>query len=414
MLGTPPDIPTKGMNMTETLTRDAVAGSDREADYLQRARSIAPLIRQEAAAIEEGRTITKPVADALVELGLHGMLVPAELGGGGLLPSEGMRVFEEITKSDASTGWAWMASEWGTAGVVGYLDPAVTKELMSKDEPFIVAGQLLPRYPGVQVEGGYIIDGKYSFASGSDHATWVGAGFFVADEQGNPILGENGQPQARIALLPKNQVEFEKNWDVWGLAGTGSNDYTITKQFVPAEYTTPTFGGTPTRSETMYKLTNELAGGLPHAPIALGIATRALEIVASITAGKTRPTYTVPVGDAEIFRIDFARKEANLQAARLYCYEVTKAAEAAVNSGQAVTPEHIARVSQMLSWVHEVAADVVTFAHRWGGSQSIGRKSTLGRFVRDMNVATQHLLVDPIMLVNAAGVLLPIYAEAEA
>jgi alkylation response protein AidB-like acyl-CoA dehydrogenase len=139
-----------------------------------------------------------------------------------------------------------------------------------------------------------------------------------------------------------------------------------------------------------------------------------LELVASVTAGKTRPTYTVPVGDAEIFRIDFARKEANLQAARLYCYEVTKAAEAAVNSGQAVTPEHIARVGQMLSWVHEVAADVVTFAHRWGGSQSIGRKSTLGRFVRDMNVATQHLLVDPIMLVNAAGVLLPIYAEAEA
>ena len=104
MLGTPPDIPTKGMNMTETLTRDAVAGSDRGADYLQRARSIAPLIRQEAAAIEEGRTITKPVADALVELGLHGMLVPAELGGGGLLPSEGMRVFEEIVPQGRRRG----------------------------------------------------------------------------------------------------------------------------------------------------------------------------------------------------------------------------------------------------------------------------------------------------------------------
>lgn len=407
------DIRTKGMNMTETLTHEAIADSAREADYLQRARSIASLIREEAAAIESDRTITKPVADALVELGLHGMLIPEELGGGGLLPSEGMRVFEEVAKSDASTGWAWMASEWGTAGVIGYLASEVVEELLSRDEKFIVAGQLLPRHPGVQVEGGYIINGGYSFASGSDHATWIGAGFYVADEQGNPILGENGQPQARIALLPRDQVEFENNWDVWGLAGTGSHDYTVSKKFVRAEYTTPTFGGTPTRSETMYKLTNELAGGLPHASIALGIATRALELVANVTAGKMRPNYTVPVGDADFFRIDFARKEANLQAARLYVYDVTRSAEAVVNAGDPVTPEHVARVQQMLSWVHEVTSDIVEFAHRWGGSQSIGRTSTLGRFVRDMHVATQHLLVDPKMLVDAAGVLLPVYAQAE-
>lgn len=31
-----------------------------------------------------------------------------------------------------------------------------------------------------------------------------------------------------------------------------------------------------------------------------------------------------------------------------------------------------------------------------------------------MNVATQHLLVDQKMLVDAAAVLLPIYAQAEA
>lgn len=399
--------------MTETLSPETLPTPSKEADYLQRARSIASLIREEAAAIERDRTITKPVADAFVELGLHGMLVPEELGGGGLLPSEGMRVFEEVTKADASVGWAWMASEWGTSGVLGYLPPQTAAELTSGDEKFIAAGQLLPRHPGIEVEGGYIIDGDYSFASGSDHATWIGAGFFVADSDGKPILGENGQPQARIALLPRDKVEFSKNWDVWGLAGTGSHDYRVTKQFVPAEHTTPTFGGTATRSEVMYKLTNEFAGGLPHAPIALGIASRALELVAELTTGKMRPNYTVPVGEADFFRIDFARKEAELQAARLYTYEVTRSAEAAVAAGEPITPEHIARVSQMLAWVHEVALGVVEFSHRWAGTKSIGSTSTLGRYVRDMHVATQHLLVDPKMLVDSAGVLLPIYASAQ-
>jgi alkylation response protein AidB-like acyl-CoA dehydrogenase len=67
----------------------------------------------------------------------------------------------------------------------------------------------------------------------------------------------------------------------------------------------------------------------------------------------------------------------------------------------------------MLAWVHEIALDAVEFAHRWGGSKSIASTSTLGRYVRDMHVATQHLLVDPKMLVDSAAVLLPIYAQAQ-
>lgn len=382
------------------------------ASYLDRVHALTPLVREQAAEIEAGRTITKTVADAITEAGLHGMLIPEALGGGGLLPSEGMRVFEEMTKADASVGWAWMASEWGTAGVVGYLQPETLQEMMSGDEPFIVAGQLLPRHPGTQVEGGFIIDGDYSFASGSDHATWIGAGFFVADDSGAPILGENGQIQLRIALMPKAQVDLKGNWEVWGLAGTGSHDYRVDKVFVPFEHTTPTFGGTATRPEPMYKFGNEFAGGLPHAPIALGIAARALELIAELTTGKMRPNYTVPVGEADFFRIDFARKEADLQAARLYAYSVVEQAEAAVAAGEPITAEMVARASQMLAWSHEVASGIVAFAHRWGGSKSIGSTSELGRYSRDMQVATQHLLVDPKMLVDAAAVLLTTYAEA--
>ncbi|WP_255220194.1 hypothetical protein [Gordonia terrae] len=73
--------------MTEVLSPEATQASSREADYLERARSIASLIRDEAEAIERERTITKPVADALVELGLHGMLIPEDLGVGVCCPA---------------------------------------------------------------------------------------------------------------------------------------------------------------------------------------------------------------------------------------------------------------------------------------------------------------------------------------
>ncbi|MGV6990833.1 acyl-CoA dehydrogenase family protein [Gordonia amicalis] len=327
--------------MTQTLSRETT-GENSEAnaaDYLARVREITPLIRTEAEAMERERKLTPAVAQAFEDKQLHMALVPTDLGGGGLSPSQGMHLYEEMAKADASTAWAYMASSWATAEVLGYLEPTVIEKLLAQPGGFIMAGQLLPRHPGVQVDGGYIINGYFSFASGSDHATWMGAGFFVADADGNPILGENGQPQARVAMMPKDQVDLKYNWDVWGLAGTGSHDYSISEKFVPAEYTIPTFGGTPTRSDIMYKLSNEFVGG-------------------------------------------------------------------------SVTPEDLARGSQMLAWIHEVTDQVVAFAHRWGGSRSIGRTSELGRYVRDMHVATQHLLVDPKMMVDAAAVLLPIYAEA--
>lgn len=130
--------------MTETLTREADAGSSREADYLQRVRSITPLIRAEAESMERAQTLSDTVRAAIAEQDLHYMLVPTELGGGGLLPSEGLRVYEEMAKADASTAWAFMATSWSTAEVIGYLKPEVAKKLTSGDEPFIVAGQLLP------------------------------------------------------------------------------------------------------------------------------------------------------------------------------------------------------------------------------------------------------------------------------
>ncbi|BBZ61876.1 acyl-CoA dehydrogenase family protein [Mycolicibacterium monacense] len=399
--------------MTETLTREAGTGTPL-AEYLQRVRAITPLIRAEAEGMERAQTLSDAVRDAIAEQDLHRMLVPTELGGGGLLPSEGLRVYEEMAKADASTAWAFMATSWSTAEVLGYLKPEVAKDLMSRDEDFRVAGQLLPRYPAKQVEGGLIVEGNFAFASGSDHATWIGAGVFLADEDGNAILGEDGQPQPRVAMFPKAEIDLKQNWDVWGLGATGSHDYRVDKKFAPDEHTIVTFGGTPYRSETIYKLSNEFVGPLPHVPVVLGIATRALELLAAVAIKKFRPNYGGPIGEADIFKIEFARMEALLHAVRLSFYDLVESTEATVDAGHTRTPEQMARMRQQLAFSHETMDTIVGFAHRWSGSQSIGRTSTLGRYVRDMQVATQHLLVDPKFLADAATDLLPIYAAAGA
>ena len=378
------------------------------AEYLERARSLAPLIMNEASAIERNGAVSKVVVDALVEQQLFWCLVPTGLGGGGVSMADAIRVAEEISRADGSTGWAFMATAFSTAVIAGFVEPATAQEYFLAEKPAIVAGQLLPRHPGVRVDGGYRLDATWGFASGSDFATIIGAGFLPADADGNLLLGEDGAPMARIALIPREEIHFLGNWDVWGLVGTGSYDYAVHQLFVPDRHTMATLSTHPHQPEPVFKLGPLAIGSLGHAANALGLATRALQEVVTICSGKRRPNYAASVGESELFRLEFARAEASLQAARLYVHGVVGAAEAA-GAASAVTPEHLARISQAVTWTQQVATEVVTFAHRWGGSQSIRDDSALGRCMRDASIATQHVLVDPMTLVAAAEGIMPGY-----
>jgi alkylation response protein AidB-like acyl-CoA dehydrogenase len=397
--------------MTDTLSRPATDVIGDGARYVAAARDLAPLIDAEADGMESGRAISEAVVDALAEKGLFWVLVPSEWGGAGLGIVDSLKVIEELARSDGSTGWAVMANAFSTGVAAGFLDETGGRELFAGEDKGITAGMILPTGKGVRVEGGYKINGTYGFGSGSGHASWIGAGFVVHDDEGNPELGADGAtPVCRVAFVPRSEVEFLGGWDVMGMVATGSDNYTVTDVFVPEAHAMDTFSTIPTRPESVYKLGLLGIGVGGHAPVALGIAQRALEEIAVVAAAKTRPGYPSVIGDSDMFRRDFAKNEALLQAARRYVYDAHADAEAAAAAGD-LTDEQRARLRQVTTWVQGVAQDVVTFAYNWGGSASIRNPSVLGRCMRDISVGAQHMLVEPMTLVEAAGPILAGYTN---
>ncbi|MFX6250391.1 flavin-dependent monooxygenase, partial [Acinetobacter baumannii] len=79
------------------------------------------------------------------------------------------------------------------------------------------AGGLFPLQPAEQVEGGWMVNGTWKFASGCKGADVLGVGIGAA------VPGQAGS-KPRTAVLPPEQVEIIDNWDVMGLVGTGSHD----------------------------------------------------------------------------------------------------------------------------------------------------------------------------------------------
>mgnify|MGYP002147433385 CR=1 FL=1 len=231
------------------------------------------------------------------------------------------------------------------------------------------------------------------------------------DEDGNPILDANGEPDCRIAFLPREEIEFLGNWDVMGMVGTGSYDYAVHDRFVPDKYTMETFATDPTQEEPVFQLGLLGIGVGGHAPVALGLAQRALQEIAGIVSTKVRPGYEGHVGDSDLFKLDFARNEAQFRAAQAFVYEVFGDAQASAAAGIEITEEQRARLRQATTWVQGVAGDIVTFAARWAGSATVRNPSALGRCVRDAAVATQHALVDRMTLVDAEPAIIAGYLK---
>ena len=218
--------------------RSRAAGSESGetlgADYIERARQLGPMIEAAADEIERRRDLPEPIVAALAERGLFRLLLPHSLGGAELPPAAYVPVVEEIAKHDASVAWC-LGQACGCTMTAAYLAPEVAREIFGGERGIVAWGPPGPAEARM-APGGYSLTGTWSFASGSHHATWLGAHVAVFAEDGTPRLRPDGSPVFRTLLFPKPQAVMTDIWHVIGLRGTGSDSYTVTGLFVPEDH----------------------------------------------------------------------------------------------------------------------------------------------------------------------------------
>jgi 3-hydroxy-9,10-secoandrosta-1,3,5(10)-triene-9,17-dione monooxygenase len=187
-----------------------------------------PVLRQRAQEAEDHRMVPAESVKALAETGFFRLLQPASAGGLEADPVTFFTAVRLIASACGSTGWV--------SSVVGVhpwqlalFPPQAQQDVWGADPETRMSSSYAPTGKAKLVEGGYQLDGRWSFSSGCAHASWVLLGGIVTNDEGQPV-------DFCTFLVPASDYTIDDVWDTVGLRGTGSNDIVVGDVFVPRHH----------------------------------------------------------------------------------------------------------------------------------------------------------------------------------
>ncbi len=341
-------------------------------DLVAAASTLAEVARTTAVESERNRRVSPELIELLRGSGVSGAGVPRSAGGRAIDPSVLLGLIETVSAGDGSAGWVTMI--YLTSSVAGhYLDPAGVEEVFAEGPGSLTSGVLAPRGTAKRVEGGYIINGTWPFASGSVDASWLTVGAMV-------------EGSGRLSFfLPRTEFEILDTWDVMGLRATASHDVTINDRFVPDSRVFD-LAGPPQTKEPIARLPllGLLAAGI--GAVCLGIARAAIDEASELAGIKVPTGSKRRLIDRPAIQEDIGRAETMVAAARSYLMGLA-APDAAISI------EDRARLRMAATFAVSMSREAVDLMYTAGGGSSLYSGSPLQRRFRDIHAATQHMMV---------------------
>ena len=365
------------------------SASQSDESLVGRATDLVPLIREHAQQGTEDRRVTPEVIQALQEAGFFRMLVPRRYGGLETNMRTLMEVVAEVARGDGSTGWALALLAIDTWFAALYPEQA-QDEVFGANPEAKLCGCFSAPTRSDRVEGGYIVSGRWPYASGSFAADWAILGMGMA-------VPEGGDPRA-LALIPATDWTIEPSWFVAGMQGTGSDTIVVKDQFVP-EHRVQGFAdlvegryATPHRGK-------EAISSMAFIPVAalelvapqLGLGRHAMELTLERLPRKN-VAYTIytEARNSPAHQIQVAEAATKLDLAELLMQRAAYDIDTAAARGDVLDVRLRARVRNDTGAIAELVKEGLDLLMSVNGASSFADANLLSRIWRDAEIAGRH------------------------
>jgi indole-3-acetate monooxygenase len=355
------------------------------------AHDLEPIIRRFEDDMERDRAIPAELSAALYDAGVFTTFTPRELGGLQVDPVEWLEMVEELSRISGAVGWLAMVN-CGTVMVPRERWDDLTHH---GEVPWILAGNF-GRQAGVakRVDGGYVVNGRWPFTSGSPHANFLGGAAILHDDDDQVVVAPDGLPWMITALFPRDEVTVIDTWDGLGVRGSGSGDFEVVDGFVPAYVADRSMRDLIFNEmlfrEQMFILT-------AHGAHAVGLAQAALDEFIEMCSRKKSDgsRRQAEMGRHQLHRVNIARADALIRSSRLFARDAVQQVWDEMHDLDEGVASMDARVVLMesLSFVVQQCREAVDLVFRSAGVGGVHRGTRLERIFRDMMTVAQHIVV---------------------
>jgi 3-hydroxy-9,10-secoandrosta-1,3,5(10)-triene-9,17-dione monooxygenase len=362
---------------------------EEERVLLGRARALIPRLAERAPAASAARQLPARTISEYRDAGILRILQPKRFGGRQGRFSLFSRIVEELTYGCASSAWVYAVlaeHQW----IIAQYPEAAQIDVWGDDPEAVASSSLAPRAAAKRVAGGWRLSGRYPFSSGCDYAQWAILGAF---------LGEMGDPQHIAYLLaPLAEIEIVDDWQVLGLAGTGSKSLVLHDVFIPDHrcvMVSDLFAGTPPGAlvHPEYPVLRAPRGFLVSyslPPVAIALGRRALDIACGALAGRVSRGVT-KLAESEVVQMAIGEAAAAIDVATMLLHTGRESSTAAVTSGRRITEAEALRARRDMVFAQHQVSWALDRLCEMNGARWVYDSDQLGAIRRDlMTILTHH------------------------
>lgn len=360
-----------------------------------RVREIIPSIAERAETTEANARVPQETVDALVTAGFFRIVQPREFGGYEQDFDILADLIQEIGAACTSTAWA-LGLLAAHQFLLASFPIEAQRDVWDGDADARLCGSYAPAGKAEVVDGGFVLTGRWSFASGCDAASWSACAALVEQVAGLP-------PKAAFLLVPRSDWRIDDDWQVIGLSGTGSKTIVLNKAFVPAHrilhFEETTSGDTPGARHysdnpafTVPMLSN-IASCLASAGVgaAKGALDNYIRMVGSRTTRGAVAGGAAKMAEFPTIQIRVAEASASVDAAREILLRDLRLRVATARSTNPITVEERIESRRGQAFAVRLALAATEALNASTGGQGLTLKNPIQRAWRDVNAVGRHI-----------------------
>ena len=380
-------------------------GHNLEGTVVERINNMREAIEAGADEAQQLRHLPSWLTDQMVKENIFLFACPPEYGGEDATVQETIDVLEATAAIDGSVGWNVMIGSEINAMAAGGLPEERVKEVFLDNPGVIMCGGGGPGTSATphakKVDGGYKVWAETSFMSGCHNSTWAFQNAPLVNDDGEPILDENGMPSMHMWFINKEEFEIQDTWNMASLRGSGSHHVKSDGAFVPDRHEPVQLMLPARHPNPVYRIPVSMRLSYNKVGTALGVARGAIDSFIDLAQNKPPLMSASTLKDKPLAQYRLGEAEATVRACRAYVMETMTAItdELTWSLDGPAQPSWETTQNARLACTHGAQACLraVDLIHNTSGTSGLRMDNPLERKLRDAHGCAAHRWVSPAL-----------------